>query len=223
MKFLAAFASLFLLMLVPAQGADEITSILGSGGKPDMQKVQQFIDWVEPAIVEYPTHFKDEATKKSITEATAKVCGEIMSLPVEKMDDVKQLTLLGYILSMGHNADLNTSVAAHRFFQRALTLDHDNVRANYLYGMFLVGTDKYHFDSLPYLQKALTLGEREAQFPIAMLYYQKGDKAKAIQQMEDYAKARPKEPQIWDVIAKMKANDLEFSKQGPPGPIKGAK
>jgi len=118
---------------------------------------------------------------------------------------------------MAHNADLRTFGKAREFYQRALELDPDSVRANYLYGMLLISTERYHFDSLPYLQKALALGERDAQFSIAMLYYQKGDRASAIREMEGYAKARAKEPQIWDVVKQMKEGTLEFSKQRPPG------
>jgi tetratricopeptide (TPR) repeat protein len=222
MKLLAALLFLLAASLTQATDPDSVTSILAADGKtPDPAKVQKYIDWVERAMVEYPTHFKSEEEKKAMVDAAEKVTGEILTMDVHKMTDAKTVTTLAYILAMAHNVDLRTFAKSREFYQRALELDPDNVRANYLYGMLLISTERYHFDSLPYLQKALALGERDAQFSIAMLYYQKGDRASAIREMEGYAKARSKEPQIWDVIELMKKGTLEFSKQRPPGPPKG--
>ena len=221
MKLLTALFFLLTASLTLGADPDPVTSILAADGKtPDPVKVQKYIDWVERAMVEYPTHFASEDEKKTMVAAAEKVTDEIMAMDLQKMTDAKTITILAYILGMAHNVDLRTFGKAREFYQRALELDPDSVRANYLYGMLLISTERYHFDSLPYLQKALALGERDAQFSIAMLYYQKGDQGTAIREMEGYAKARSKEPQIWDIIKLMKAGTLDFSKQRPPGPIK---
>jgi predicted Zn-dependent protease len=223
MKCLTAL-SLFLLLAASlplrAEEPPHVTSILAKDGKtPDPEKMQKFVDWVERAMVEYPTHFKSEEEKTAMVDAAEKVTDEIKAMDPEKMTDASTVVGLAYILGMAHNADLRTFGKAREFYKRALVLDPESRRANYLYGMLLISTERYHFDALPYLQKALALGEQDAQFSIAMLYYQKGDRGAAVREMEGYARARPKEPQIYDLVKQMKEGTLEFSKQKPPGPI----
>jgi hypothetical protein len=219
----SAFAASFLLLLfscATALRAEEVTSILAADGKTIVpEKVTKFVEWVEPYVHEYPPEFKDEAQKKQITDALRKVADEIQKMDVTTMSDVEMLTTLGYILAMGHNADLRTALKTHMFFQRAITLDHDHRRANYLYGMFLMNTQKYHFDSLLYLQKALNLGERDAQYYIALLYYEKGDRGKAVDEMSDYTKATPNARIAEKVLKEMIEGTLELTpapKTPPP-------
>jgi hypothetical protein len=193
------------------RGADEVSSILTADGKwIDPQKVTQFVTWVGPHIGEYPTHFDDDAQKQSILTAMQKVADEIQKVEVAQMTDVEMLTTLGYLLAMGHNVDLHTAQKARECFERALTLQPENGRANWLYGFFLASTGKWHFDSLPYLQKALGLGERDAQFTIAMLYFQKGDKSKAIEELTAYLKAKPTDIKASKILDAMKHGSVEF-------------
>lgn len=211
MKFTAALLGL-LLFTSALLRAEEVTSILSADGKTvDADKLQKFVEWVEPWVHEYPVRFENDAQKQSILTGLRKVTDEIQKMDVTTMTNVDQLTTLGFVLAMGHNADLRTATKAHMFFQRALTLDPGSRRANFLYGLFLMGTDKYHFDSLPFLEKSLGLGERDAQYYIALLYYQKGDKAKAVQQMETYIKARPDMHPAKKVLESMKNGSLSFT------------
>jgi tetratricopeptide (TPR) repeat protein len=203
--------SLFILTAPLLRGADDISSILAADGKSiDLQKMTQFTDWVAPHISYYPTDFADDAQKQRILSATQKVTDEILKTDVAQMKDAETLTTLGYILAMGHNVELHTAQKARECFDRALTLDPESRRANWLYGSFLASTGIWHFDSLPYLQKALGLGERDAQFTIAMLYYQKGDKSKAIEELSAYTNAKPDDMKASKILDTMKHGRLGF-------------
>ena len=207
----AFFAILSLTLAALASGADQpAPSSAVDGRELDPEKLQQFIDSVEPWIGKYPPHFKDEKHKKVILDATQKVTDDIKTINPDKIQDVKLLTTLAYILAMGHNVDMHTFSEARIFFERALTLDPDNAHANYLFGMFLISTDQYHFDSLPFLQKALQGGERAAHLPIAMLYYQRGDKKEAMVQLKAYSDAFPQDFGAGDLYTAMKNGTLQF-------------
>lgn len=89
---------------------------------------------------------------------------------MKDVSDVNILIDFGCILSMGHNLDLGTSELSKQYFEKALKIEPNNVKANYLFGMFLVSTRKYFYDSIPYLEKALKLGKEDARFSLGLVY-----------------------------------------------------
>lgn len=212
MKLLVA---IFLFVTVIAEGAEQSSSILSPDNKQiDPGKVEEFIAWAQPAIREYPPHFEDADHEKRIRLSTCRVTEEIKKLAPDLLEDATLLTNLGHILGMGHNLDLPTADQARLFFERALSLDQNSRRANYLYGMFLIATDRFHMDSLPYLQKAHALGEVDAQYSIGLLWYEKGDKTKALQELEAYSKAHPDSERVREVINSIKDGTLKFTRTG---------
>jgi tetratricopeptide (TPR) repeat protein len=115
-----------------------------------------------------------------------------------------------------HNLDLPTSLKAKQAFERAIAINPNDRRANYLFGMFLISTKAYHFDSLPYLQKAYALGEEDALFSIGMLLVRKDEKAKGLEALEKYAKVRPESVQTRRVIEGIKNGTLTFHETANP-------
>jgi tetratricopeptide (TPR) repeat protein len=215
----ALLASLVFAALV--RGADEPSSSPAPpAGTSDtrLEKLQEFIDSVEPWIGKYPPHFQDEKQKQQILSDTQKITDKIKTFDPDKISDVKLLGALGYILAMGHNLDLRCFTHARMFYDRALVVDPNNAHVNYLYGLLLISTDQFHYDALPYLQKALQEGEREAQISIAMLYYQKGDRTAALEQLEKYSAWGPAvNPKVKALIRSMKDGTLKFKAPAEEG------
>jgi tetratricopeptide (TPR) repeat protein len=178
----------------------------------DAKKVAAFIEWVEPAIREYPPRFKDEEQQKRIYISTLLVTGEINKIDPEAMKDPELLTSLAHILGMAYNLNIPTGDKAQAFFKRALVLSPESRRANYSFGMFLISTDKHHLESLPYLEKAYKLGEGDAQFSIGVLYYEKGEKERGLKELEAYSKAHTDNEHVKEVIKAIQDGTLKIKK-----------
>ena len=210
MKFLIFF---FLLAAVIARGAEQVSSIMVADDMQiDPKKVEEFIAWAGPSIREYPPRFKNADLETRINLSTLLVTNEIKKLDPKTLNDAALLTNLGHILGMGNNLDLPTGEQAKVFFERALSLEPNSGRANYLFGMFLIATDKFHLESLPYLQKAYSLGEKDAQYSVGLLLYQNGDKTKGLQELEAYSKANPDNQHVKQVIKSIQDGTLKIKR-----------
>jgi tetratricopeptide (TPR) repeat protein len=108
---------------------------------------------------------------------------------------------------MGHNLDYpGCADKAMAAFDRLLAVDPNNRRALYEYGGFLSGTtlmDK----AIPYLDRAIRLGEERAHYTLAFVYIKKGDPQRALPEFEAYLKADPE-----DATAKKFVADIRSGK-----------
>ena len=92
----------------------------------------------------------------------------------------------GLLNSIGHNLDIpGTAEEAKLLFQRLLATSPSDPRANYHYGTFLAGTTESR-EALPFLEKALEAGVRDAAYSIGMTYLILGDTQKALANLETY-------------------------------------
>lgn len=212
------FITLSLFISMQLYGG-EISTVLTKNKKLDKLKLKEYIEWVSPCIQSYPPRFKDEVQRKKIMAATSLICKEIRDLSINDINDIDTLIDLGYVLSMGHNLDLGTAELSKHYFEKALVIDPDNVRANYLLGMFLVSTRKYFYDSIPYLDKALKLGKQDAEYTLGLIYIRKGNTDKGMKMLKDYSEKNPKNEYVKMVIKAVKEKELEF-KEGNVSSVK---
>ena len=77
---------------------------------------------------------------------------------------------------------------ARKLFERAIALNPENRRTNYLFGMFLAATRVHQLKSLPYLRKAYALGQKDALYTIGLMLVRKGEKEEGLRALEAYAK-----------------------------------
>ncbi|MEO0509423.1 MAG: hypothetical protein AAF065_06160 [Verrucomicrobiota bacterium] len=127
-----------------------------------------------------------------------------------QIKDVSLLTDLAYILSMGHNLDMGTAELSKNFFEGALKREPNNRRANYLMGMFLVSTRKYQFDSVPYLEKALELGEKDAEFTLGLIAVNQGRRDEGLRMLKNYSDDYPNNEHVKQIIEAIEKEELEF-------------
>ena len=189
---------------------DGALSILDKKGRVSGLFVTQYIALVEPYIREYPPKFEGEEHKKRIVSSTNNVINELVGIDFGKIKDVDLLVDIAHIFSMGHNLDLGTASASKTIFEHALSVDSSNARANYLFGMFLVSTKKYLFESEKYLKKALELGKTEAKYSLALLQIQKGHADVGLKMLEEYIAEYPENSRAKKVIESLKRGELKF-------------
>lgn len=193
--------------------AGQISTILNENKKLDKLKITEYIKWASPHIKQYPPRFKDKEQQKKIYLSTLLIAKEIKNLSLKNIKDVNTLIDCGYILSMGHNLDLGTSELSKQYFEKAIKIEPDNVKANYLLGMFLVSTRKYFYDSVPYLEKARKLGEKDAGYTLALIYIRKKEIEKGMKMLEEYSKNNPKNEYVKRMIKAIKDKELKFKEK----------
>ncbi len=112
---------------------------------------------------------------------------------------------------MGHNLDYpGCAEKAIAAFDRLLTIDPENRRALYEYGGFLSGTtllDK----SIPYLNKAIQLGEERAHYTLAFVYLKKRDPQTALPEFEAYLKFDPDNATAKKFVSDIKSGKISAS------------
>ena len=177
---------------------------------PDANRIASFAASIAPFLREYPPSFQDAEHERRLRRTTMEMVDELNALDLSDVKDSDVLTSIAFIFSMAHNLDLGTAPKAKEVFERSLSMNPDNLRSNYLFGMFLVSTREHHFDALPFLEKALALGEKDARYTIGLLLVEKGERDKGIQILEAYAADHPEQTRPRSLIQAIKEGTLKF-------------
>jgi len=112
---------------------------------------------------------------------------------------------------LGHNLDFEgSSEKATDSFKKLLKIDPNNPQGNYLYGMFLSNTRKYHFDGVPYLEKALKLGVEDSRYTLGLLRVQQGRREEGLKLLKQYSEKNPQNDHVKRVIKAIESGDLKF-------------
>jgi len=199
-----------LFFATAAQALEPVDSVVGSSGQLDAVRVADFVAWAGPLMKQYPPHFKSEADQKQVVDVTRRVVSELDSADIPSLKDQHLLADAAFIYAMAYNVNLDTGPQAKRTFEQAIALKPDDRRSNYLFGMFLASTKRFHFESLAYLEKANALGEKDAQFTIGLLLVEKGEKDKGLAILEAYAKEHPESEHTRKTIEAIKNGSLTF-------------
>jgi hypothetical protein len=77
-------------------------------------------------------------------------------------------------------------------------------------GMFLASTHKYHWDSIPYLQKALELGAEDARYTLGLLFVQQGKMKEGMDHLQTYSKKHPENGHVKNIIKAIENGELQF-------------
>jgi Tfp pilus assembly protein PilF len=95
-------------------------------------------------------------------------------------------------------------------------LQPDSAEANWRYGAFLTQTTQ-HERSIPYLQKAASLGVVDAHYTAAMVFISLNDQANAKIELKMYVKANPKDKTAKGLLADIEHGELHIHiHDGPP-------
>ncbi len=190
--------------------AGQVFTIYDEDKNLSRELITEYIEWAGPFIRQYPPRFQSEEHQKKIFASSLMILGDIKKIDPSQLEDAPLLADLAYILSMGHNIHMGTADLSKRFFERSLEIDPESQKANYLMGMFLAGTRKYQFDSIPYLEKALELGEVDAQFTLGLLAVNQGDRMRGLEMLKAYSKSHPDNDHVVKVIEAIEKEELEF-------------
>ncbi|MEJ1958664.1 MAG: tetratricopeptide repeat protein [Nitrosomonadales bacterium] len=124
-------------------------------------------------------------------------------------DDKEVLYIKGSANALGHNLDYPGSAdRAMETFEKLLSIDPNNRRATYAYGVFLSQTT-LQSKAIPYLTKAIQLGEERAHYTLGITYLGMGATQDAIPEFEAYLKVYPEDVKIQKLLTDLKSGERE--------------
>jgi len=203
---------LLALMLPLFAKAEQVSSIYDDSSVISKELIAEYIEWASPYIRQYPPRFTSKNHRARILSSTEDILKEVSALDPKAITDDDLLTDLAYILSMGHNLNMGTGELSKEFFEEAIKRNQENRRANYLLGMFLVSTRKYHFESIQYLEKALELGEEDARFTLGLIAVNQGRTEEGLSMLKAYSNIHPTNEHVKEMISAIENESLEFRK-----------
>lgn len=173
---------------------------------------------VAPHVRSYPPKFSTPEERTQTENHLKALLAQLDKISDRYPDDKEILFIKGEANAMGHNLDYpGCAEKAMAAFDRLLTIDPNNRRALYAYGAFLSGTtllDK----AVPYLEKAIQLGEERAHYTLAMTYIGMCDVQTAIPEFEAYLKIDPENVKVKQFVANLKSGKekCHVVHHGPP-------
>jgi tetratricopeptide (TPR) repeat protein len=194
----------------------------GAAGKKtvsiDLRVVAAAVDDLSRHARDYPPKFREQEERVD-AEQDAKSLSQLFDLLTGPEGDevgVHVLLLAARLESIGHNLEIKGAAArAVRHFERLLAREPDHAEANLRYGGFLAGTATRQKDSIPYLEKALRLGEEGARFTLGMAHLMLRDQDRALEHLEEYAKRHPGHTTTLELIAAIKSGRIERLESRP--------
>ena len=94
-------------------------------------------------------------------------------------------------------------------YQRLLQRDADDPANNYLYGAFLAQADATREKSVSYLDKALKLGVKKANYTLGIVYITQGKDSQALACLQQYSADYPDDKRAKRLITAVKNGDIK--------------
>jgi tetratricopeptide (TPR) repeat protein len=180
-------------------------------------EIDQAIAEIAPHAEQLPLHF---ASTQERLEVEAKLKELLLALDagvLEYPDEADLLLRDAVGNGFGHNMGCpDCGEKAIAAYERLLKLQPESKMGNWRYGAFLAQTAERE-KSIPYLQKAASLGVVDAHYTAAMVFISLNDQSRAKLELRQYVKANPKDKAAKGLLADVEHGDLHIHiHDGPP-------
>lgn len=177
--------------------------------------LDQLINDLQSHASSYPPRF-DSPDDLRRARADVKALSAILDIALKSPSPSQRLLLRAAVLnSVGHNLDVpGTGQSAMAAFTALMRQVPDDPRANFLYGKFLFDAGR-PADAIPVLEKAKSLGIANADFFLGLAYGATGNKDKALENLERYAKREPNDTNAAKIIDAIRNGHVQVKKVGP--------
>jgi|HubBroStandDraft_5_1064220.scaffolds.fasta_scaffold63728_2 predicted Zn-dependent protease len=177
--------------------------------------LDQMLDDLSVHNNNYPAQFDSaEDRQRAVSDVTA-ISKPLDMLANNPNPNAQLLLRVAVLNSVGHNMDIpGAAEKAMTAFTTLLKKSPDDPRAHYLYGKFLVGAGK-PLDAIPVLERAKSLGAVNADYTVGLAYLSAGDKKKALENLEHYARRVPDDSNAPKIIEAIRNGNIEVKKGSP--------
>jgi tetratricopeptide (TPR) repeat protein len=157
----------------------------------DQASAEKFINELAPHARYYPPQFESTAQREQMLAQLREMLPSINAASDLDPEDPRLLFLKAFANSMGHNLDLSgCGQLAMRTYGELIALRPQFRQAYYYFGGFLAGT-KFFAASIPYLHRAIQLGETDAHYTLGIVYLMQKDARAAVAQLKAYLLKNP--------------------------------
>ena len=157
-----------------------------------LSEIDRSLVEIEEHAHSFPPHFTSKGQQAEVEQKLRDVIAVPDKVSIDYPDDSRILFREGVANAMGHNLDFpGADTKAMTAFDHLLDLEPNNRAGLYEYGGFLSGTALYK-RAVPYLLRAIDLGENSARYALAFDYLKMGDSQNALVQFKAYLSYDPK-------------------------------
>lgn len=194
-----------------------VTSTDSPAGKKygvDGKLIDQILLDLSTHAQDYPPKFDQFADRQRALK-DARALGVLMEGLVDAPNTHPEVLIrAAHLYSIAHNLEIPGSAdKAAAIYQRLMLMQGSDPRTNFLFGRFLSSAGKPE-KGLPLLNKALAGGIDEAAYSLGLSYLALGDKAKALEYLEQYRQKSPDSARLAVVIDAVKSGKLEVKRSG---------
>lgn len=174
----------------------------------NQESAEKFINELATHAHDYPPRFDSPAQGDRMRKQLSDMLPSINAASERAPQDPKLMFMKAYANSMGHNLDLpGCAELAVASYTELIALQPKFGRAYFHLGGFLASTG-HGADSIPFLLKAIELGETGAHYTLGFMYLMQGDKRYALVHLKTYLESKPDDAMARKVVA-----DLETGKE----------
>ncbi|MCF7761067.1 MAG: hypothetical protein K9M98_11255 [Cephaloticoccus sp.] len=175
---------------------------------------------IDRTLAEVGAHAKNYPPKFGSTEEREKteaklrdVLNQLDAVLLDRPDDRELLMRAGMAHSMGHNLDFAESAKrCTQIYDHVLAMNPEDAWANLHYGIFLSGSRRQE-QGMVCLEKALALGVKEANYPLAIACLTLEDPVNARVHLERYVADFPQDGRAMKLLQLLRDDKVTFKRQ----------
>jgi len=200
-----------ILSAVPSSWAAEVTM--------SISEIDRVLSEIAPHAQQYPLHFSSDSERIEVEEKLRRLLVFLDAATAQFPGEPELLLRDGIANSMGHNLDSpGCSDKAIVAFEALLKLQPDSKSGNFYYGAFMAGTDTLRSKSIPYLEKAASLGVSGAHYTEAYVYLSLQDKVHALAELRKYLRDNPADESAAALRRDLEHGDVSITEKNEKPP-----
>lgn len=165
----------------------------------------------------YPPQFDTPQDQQRATQDASMVAKVFETLLQSQPDNVQILERTSMSYYIAHNLDIpGAAHKANTIYRQWVTLMPNDPQGNYMYGEFLSSIGDVQ-TATPFLEKALELGQNEANFALGLNALRLGDTQGAIVFLQEYQKTNPQNTDVQKIIEAIQSGSIEVHQSPGPG------
>lgn len=178
----------------------------------DMRVFDYYLKKISAYADNYPPQFANDEERNEIHNKLTDLINMLEIIGKTQQRNPNFLYRASHANKLGHNMDIQgSSQRAKNYYSTLLDIFPDNPKINFTYAQFLVSTSAYHFESIPYFEKALELGIEHAKFSLGLLYAEQGNTKKGLKILQEYSRNYPKNSYVQKVIKAIESGNVKFN------------
>lgn len=160
-----------------------------------------FLKTIGTLTADYPLQFASQADHDDVKDKLDRIIGALGVMDAGPQTSIEIQRRQAFAWSLAYRFDEPGSAEkAMALYQALLKRTPDEPGANLAYGEFLANTVTLQTQSIPYLQKALQVGAKEANYTLGLVYLQQGDKTKGLACLQQYSQDFPQDQRVKAII-----------------------